>query len=236
MAALVLSVTTACPSEVVVPARKAEVAVALDESDPRVVRQGEDLYPAETIERAENINRDPAPSGLGTGKPDESNGVCRLFAPRLPDPECCKGEYGVDAEIVTEACGLELYLGESFQGTCGYYFHRTGDLPLWLRASFIEGATVADAVAAHDAKLARLTKNDAFASTAVPGVEGAMWSSHEKLHWAFIPGWDKVRLVTWTAATCTDDGMAKVLAHMNRTAKQPQPGAERLGLIPRART
>lgn len=225
-----------CPSEVNVPTRPAKrAAPVVDETDPRVVRDGEDLYPVAAKARAEEKERPDEPSGLGTGKPDESNGVCRLYAPRLPNPECCKGEYGVDADFVAKTCGQELYLGESFQGTCGYYFHRTGEEPSWMRASFVDGATVADAVATHDAKLKLKGKDDSFASTPVPGVEGAMWSSKEKLHWAFLPGWDKVRMVSWSSTVCSDEAMQKVLAHMV-AAKQPPKGAPREGLIPRARS
>lgn len=225
-----------CPSEVNVPSRPARPAApVVDENDPRVVRDGEDLYPVAVFQRVEEKDREPAPSGLGTGKSDETNGVCRLYAPRLPDPECCKGEYGVDADFVEKACGLELYLGESFQGTCGYYFHRTGEEPSWMRASFVDGATVADAVAVHDAKLKLKGKDDSFASTPVPGVDGAMWSSREKLHWAFLPGWDKLRMVSWSSAVCSDEAMSKVLAKMV-SAKQPAKGAPREGLVPRARS
>lgn len=225
-----------CPSEVNVPTRPAKrAAPVVDETDPRVVRDGEDLYPVAAKARAEEKERPDEPSGLGTGKPDESNGVCRLYAPRLPNPECCKGEYGVDADFVAKTCGHELYLGESFQGTCGYYFHRTGDEPRWLRASFVEGATPEDAAKVHDTKMKRVTKNDAFASEPVPGVEGALWSRNERLRWAFVPGWDKVRMVSWSSETCTDDAAAKVLAQI-AAAKQPAAGTPRQGLVPRART
>lgn len=234
--ALVLAFAAGCPAEVdLTPAAPTKQVV--DETDPRVAKVGDDLYPVAAVERTEKLERerDPAPTGLGTGKPDESNGVCRLYAPRLADPECCKGEYGVDADAVTKLCGLELYLGESFQGTCGYYFHRTGDEPRWLRASFVEGATVADATAVHDAKMKRVSKNDAFASEPVPGVEGAMWSRNDRLRWAFVPGWDKVRMVSWSAETCSDEAAAKVLAQI-AAAKQPPSGTPRDGLVPRART
>ncbi|MBL8946143.1 MAG: hypothetical protein JNK45_23455, partial [Myxococcales bacterium] len=224
----------ACPAEVA-PTPAVPAKPVVDETDPRVARVGEDLYPVAAIERTEKLERTPEPSGLGTGKPDESNGVCRLYAPRLPDPECCKGEYGVDADAVAKTCGLELYLGESFQGTCGYYFHRTGDEPRWLRASFVDGATPEDAAKVHDTKMKRVSKNDAFASEPVPGVEGALWSRNERLRWAFLPGWDKVRMVSWSSETCTDEAAAKVLGQI-ATAKQPAPGTPREGLVPRART
>jgi hypothetical protein len=226
----------ACPSQVDVPTRPAKPAApVVDESDPRVVRDGEDLYPAAVVERAKEKERPAAPSGLGSGKPDETNGVCRLYAPRLPEPECCKGEYGVDADFVQQTCGLELYLGESFQATCGYYFHRTGEEASWMRASFVDGATVADATATHDAKLKLKGKDDSFASTPVPGVDGAMWSHRDRLHWAFLPGWDKVRMVSWSSEVCSNEAMQKVLAKMV-AAKQPAKGTPRDGLIPRART
>ncbi|MFO0635663.1 MAG: hypothetical protein U0168_22710 [Nannocystaceae bacterium] len=231
-----------CPTQVdpSTTAAKPKASV-IDENDPRVVRDGEDLYAAEAIERAEERARphvgsdEPPPSGRGTGKPDESNGVCRLYAPKLPDPQCCEAEFGFDAELVQRSCGLELYLGESFYNSCGYYFHRTGIEPQWFRASFTAGATAKEAVQSHDRRLARITKNDAFASEPVPGIDGALWSAHNGIRWAFVPGWDRVRLLSWSQQACSDEAMLEVLRALV-AAKQPPKGAPRLGLVPKARS
>lgn len=224
----------ACPGKVAPPAPRGSDKPVVTEDDPRVIKDGEDLYPAKTIERAQKTERVVEGAGLGSGQSDESNGVCRLFAPKLAEPECCKGEWGMDEEMMREACGLEVYLGESFQGTCGYYFHRTGNDPLWARLSFVGEPTLADAVLMHDEKMRRMSKNPAFKSTPVPGVEGAMWSSNGRYHWAFVPGWDKTRLLSWSSETCTDEGIAKVIAKLV-AAKQPPRGTPREGLLPKIR-
>ena len=92
--------------------------------DPRVVVKDGELYTQKTIERAEERSpgSDDEP-GLGSGRPDETNGVCRLYAPKLPNPQCCVAELGFDVETVRAACGHDVYLGESFRQSCGYYFH-----------------------------------------------------------------------------------------------------------------
>jgi hypothetical protein len=235
----VLGLLFGCPTQVdpaaTQPAKRGEPV--LDENDPRVVREGEDLYAAEVIEKREQqaALAEPPPTGLGTGKPDESNGVCRLYAPELPDPECCNGEFGFDADLVQNACGFELYLGESFQYTCGYYYHRTAKPPSWFRMSLVAGDTPADAAANHDRKLKRLAKDEKLSSTPVPGVEGAMWSTHDGLRWAFLPGWSRVRQLSWRNTDCSDDAMAKVIAQLV-TAAEPAKGSPRLGLIPKSRS
>lgn len=227
-----------CPSEVEhrLGDPKPQTPAVTDESDPRVVRDGDDLYPASTKERAEQKDRpDETPPGVGSGRSDESNGVCRLFAPKLPEPECCKGEYGFDAEKAEEACGLDLYLGESFHFTCGYYFHRDAG-HTWFRASFLPFDDVEEAVEAHDKKLQNLLRDEGFESTPVPGVPGAFWSRHDAkgLNWAFLPGWQKVRQVAWEDDACSREGAAKVLQAM-MAAKEPPPDAPRLALVPKAR-
>src|SRR5688500_13899078 len=199
-----------CPSQVDVAAARPKPAAPSVEEDPRVVRDGEDLYAADVIEKRQQLDdavKAEEASAPGSGKPDESNGVCRLFAPELPKPECCKAEYGFDAQQVQEACGFELYLGESFQYSCGYYFHKTGGLPSWFRMSFLPGATPAIAADAHDRKLRRAAKDESLKSTPVPGVEGALWSGHDGLRWAFLPGWKQVRQLSWRDRECSDEAM-----------------------------
>lgn len=205
----------------------------VEENDPRVVKEGEDLYAAQAVERT----RDPEPKapGLGSGKPDESNGVCRLYAPKLPEPECCKAELGFDVPTVQEACGLDVYLGESFQASCGYYFHdaaQTG--AVWFRMSFVEDPTPKDAIDAHVERLRVRQKADVEAKK-VPGVEGAWFTTYDGLAWAFIPGWRKVRQLAWRDRFCSDEGIAKVIAKI-AAAKEPGPTDRRLDLIPRSRT
>lgn len=228
----------ACPAKVPTPQTEAkagppspEGVPVVDESDPRVVRDGEDLYALESAPRQPNAD-EPA---LGSGKPDTSNGVCKLFAPKLPEPECCPFETGFDAERIKQICGHELYMGESLQQSCGYFFlpDTQGSSPVSIRASMINQDDLAGAAADHDRRMKQLTKNPAFASTPVPGVEGAVWSTADGLHWAFVPGWKFVRLVSWADAACPIEKMPEVLALMAK-ATQPPPGAPR-ELLPKAR-
>ena len=225
-----------CPNEIdpasLAPKSTAKAAV-VDETDPRVVRDGEDLYPAAAIERAEELAKPTPVAGLGSGVPDETNGQCRLFAPKLPSPECCKAEYGFDAEAVREACGLELFLGESFQYSCGYYFHRDGQ-PVWMRMGHLPDADPKAAADAHDMKMRTVTKNPTYASKPVPGVEGALWSSHENNRWAFLPGWTRARQLSWHKDTCSDEAVFAVIKQLV-AAKEPAKNAKRLDLVPKAR-
>jgi hypothetical protein len=226
---------SACPTEID-PASLAPKPIAkpVDENDQRVVKDGEDLYPAATVERT--AKAEPAPDGPapGSGKPDESNGECRLYAPKLPEPECCKPEYGFDADVVQRACDLDLYLGESFQYSCGYYFHEEGSPPIWFRMSVLPDAKAKDAADTHDRKVREISKNPSFASTAVPGVEGAYWSEHDGTRWAFVPGWDRTRQLSWKRGTCSDARIVEILQQL--VAAKPAPkGSKRPGLLPKAR-
>jgi len=224
-----------CPNEIdpASLAPRAAGKAAVDENDPRVVKDGEDLYPAAAIERAEQLQKPTAAGGLGSGKPDESNGECRLFAPKLPSPECCKPEYGFDAETVQKACGLELFLGESFQYSCGYYFHKGGK-PVWMRMGHLPDSDPNVSADAHDKKMRDVTKNPAYASTPVPGVDGALWSAHEDNRWAFLPGWAHVRQLSWRSETCSDEGVIEVIKQLV-AAKEPPKQAKRVDLLPKAR-
>jgi hypothetical protein len=226
-----------CPAKAPTPEteeRSAAVAPdgvpVVDEDNPRVVRDGEDMYPAESAPHPPSEG--PAP---GSGRPDTTNGVCKLFAPKLPEPRCCPFETGFDAERVRQICGHELYMGESIQGSCGYYFlpDSSDSLPVAIRGSKIISPDVATAVEDHDVRLARVTKNPEFASTPVPGVDGAMWSSANGIHWAFLPGWTSPRLVSWTDDACPIDKMPEVLKLMVE-AGEPPPNAPR-ELTPKAR-
>lgn len=233
-----LALLAGCPADVdptlAKPAKPA--APAVGEEDPRVVKDGEDLYPVQTVERAEEKRRDagdPGP-GLGSGRPDESNGVCRLYAPRLPRPECCKAELGFDVETVKTTCGLDVYLGESFQGSCGYYFHQPSEPPnrSYFRMSFVAGNSPKAAADSHDRKLGE--RSPGFASTPIPGIEGAYWSGMDGVNWAFLPGWDTVRQLTWRDSICSRETIIPVIEQLVR-AKQPPRNAPRLGLVPAQR-
>lgn len=231
---------TACPAKEPTPAatdaRPAQLGPdgvpVVDGEDPRVVQDGPDLYAAES---APNPPADGP--GLGSGRPDTTNGVCRLFAPKLPNPECCPFETGFDAERIRQICGHELYMGESLFRSCGYFFlpNTAGSSPVAIRTIKIARDDIAGAVADHDTRMAQITKNPGFKSTPVPGVEGAMWSSAEDLHWAFLPGWQTVRLVSWQDESCPAEKIPEVLKVLAE-AKEPPPNAPRLGLVPVART
>lgn len=229
-----------CPSNVEPTAAKTKQArprPVTDEKDPRVVRDGEDLYPAETIEAAAERSRDGGDlaAGLGSGRPDETNGTCRLFAPNLPRPQCCRAEFGFDVESVKKTCGLEVFLGESFQESCGYYFHQD-DVPAkrsYIRMKFVEADSPKAAAKNHDAALQG--RIPGFSSKPIPGVPGAYWSDYAGVHWAFLPGWDKVRQLTWRDNVCAPDQM---LAEIKRivAAKPPPENAPRPGLVPKRRS
>ena len=229
--AALLALTTGCPTQATpAKAEQGPPGPRVDEDDPRVVRDGDDLYPAENAPNP--VPDGPAP---GSGRPDTTNGVCKLFAPKLPEPECCPIETGFDAEQVKQLCGHQLYMGESLQQSCGYFYlpDMNGSSPVALRGSLVNETEVAAAAKTHDTRLARITKNPEFASTPVPGVEGALWSEADNLNWAFLPGWDKVRLISWTDDACPADKMPEVLA-LIAAAKPPPPNAPR-ELVPVAR-
>jgi hypothetical protein len=201
--------------------------------DPRVVRDTGDLYdvedPSPTPEQAE--------LGLGSGKPDETNGECRLYAPKLPEPHCCPFEVGFDAQAIRELCGHAIYLGESLQHSCGYFFSSAepGATPVFMRGSKLMGVgSVAEAAKQHDERLRMALDKPEFGSTPVPGLEGAMWSGAEGLHWAFLPGWENVRQISWNDGACSDEKMAQVLK-LIAEAVPPPPNAPREGLLPTAR-
>jgi hypothetical protein len=240
-AALVLTAALAsvagCPAKAPTPEGEAAAGnnpagvPVTDADDPRVVRDSDDLYAAEDAP-----HQPPLPAGLGSGRPDTSNGECKLFAPKLPNPECCPFETGFDAEKVRELCGHALYLGESVQQSCGYYFFHdaSGGFPLGIRASRLIQTDVDQAAAAHDMRLAKVAQDPEFASTPIPGLDGGKWSNHDGIHWAFVPGWSMVRLVSWTDDACPIEAMPAVLKLMSE-AKEVPVHAPRPGLIPIAR-
>jgi hypothetical protein len=240
-AALALSTALAsiagCPAKV--PTPEAEAAAGnspagvpvTDADDPRIVHDSDDMYSAEDAP-----NQPPPPPGLGSGRPDTSNGECQLFAPKLPEPKCCPFETGFDAEKIRELCGHALYLGESLQQSCGYfYFHEPdGGFPVGLRASRLMETDVDQAAAEHDMRLAKVAQNPEFASTPIPGLAGGKWSDHDGVHWAFVPGWSMVRLVSWTEDACPIEAMPAVLKLISE-AKEVPVHAPRPGLVPIAR-
>jgi hypothetical protein len=202
--------------------------------DPRVATKDGELYTQKTIDRFEDraSNTDEQP-GLGSGRSDETNGVCRLFAPKEPHPQCCNAELGFDVETVRRACGHDVYLGESFRHSCGYFFHHD-EGPRWFRLSKLPETSAKQAAEHHDLKLTESLGSAYAPSTPVPGVEGAYWSRHEGYRWAFLPGWDQVRQLSWQDDSCTDDGVVEVMKQIV-AAKPAPPHAQRLGLVPKAR-
>lgn len=232
---------TACPSKIEAGPSEGEAqagsAREVTEDDPRVVRDTDDLYAKEDAP-----TQPPPQPSLGTGRPDETNGVCRLYAPKLPDPQCCPAELGFDAERFKELCGLPIYLGESMHHTCGYHFMPEPDgdgrlpNPLAVRVSKIIDPDTKTAAEEHDERIQVRLKQEGFTSEPIPGIPDAYWSSLEGLHWAFIPGegWGAPRLVTWRDGVCSDEAMQTVLAEMT-SAKPPPPNAPRPSLVPQAR-
>jgi len=231
--ALVCSIliSAGCPQQVA-PTKDVSPTPVVGPEDARVVADAAgDLYAATPTNP--KLSEKDAP-GPGSGAPDETNGVCRLYAPRLPRPECCPREFGLDVAAVQRACGHALYLGESLHASCGYFFR--GEDPAekarWLRLSATLESTVTKAAAAHDERIGlRVAMDRSFRSTPVPGVEGAMWSRHEKLRWALIPGWSQVRLLTWNDESCSEEGIIEVMKHLAAAPEVPMD-APRAGLIP----
>lgn len=224
-----------CPAEVkdtqAAPAPKPR-APQVDESDPRVVKVGEDLYAADALPEPESNDK-----AKGSGKPDESNGYCRLYAPKLPEPHCCKTEYGFDAAAAGEACGRPLYLGESFQRSCGYFFHDPqSGMPQWFRTSFVEAESPKDAAEIEAGRLKTRFGADVEVKPMKDNPE-AYTLEHSGIAYAYMsgdPGWPNVRRLAWKSGTCSDEGLEKVVGQMS-TAKPPPKGAQRLGLVPKAR-
>ena len=226
-----------CPAEVkdtqAAPRPKAQAQPQVDESDPRVVKVGEDLYAADAVPELAS----PDAKAKGSGKPDESNGFCRLYAPKLPDPHCCLTEYGFDAEATAAACERPLYLGESFQRSCGYFFHDpTSGQPVWFRTSFVDAASPKEAAEAEAARFSARFGAD-VPVTPMKDTPEAYTLEYNGIGYAYMsgdPGWPKVRRLAWNQDSCAEGGLEKVVAQM-ATAKAPAKGAQREGLIPKAR-
>ncbi len=232
---LTVLVLLGCPAEVKNPApeRPKKTKPVVDESDPRVVKDGEDLYAADALPEPASETK-----AKGSGKPDTSNGFCQLYAPKLPEPHCCETEYGFDAEATRTACGKSLYLGESFQRSCGYYFH---DAALgessWFRTSFINAASPKEAAEA-EANRIKLRFGAEVEVEPMPGTPGAYQLHYAGLGYAWMtgdPAWPNVRRLAWKdEVSCSQEGLQAVVAQM-AAAKAPPKGARRLDLVPKAR-
>lgn len=171
----------------------------------------------------------PPVGGRGSGKPDETNGVCRLYAPKLANPECCKQQLGFDVQAVKKACGLDLYLGESFRGSCGYHFLSKDGQPSWFRLSSLTEESVDDAAKTHDRKLGQ--RRDTQASEPLPGIPGAKVSKYDQARWAFLPGFGgKVRQLSWSEKFCSDEAMQGVMKQL--VAAKPKPRGTKRALVP----
>lgn len=210
-----------------------------DESDPRVVRDTDgDLYakgsePKSPAAAAEE--RDDATNPPGVGKPDESNGECRLFAPEFKTPECCPTDHGFDVEWTKTACGHEFYLGEHQRQSCGYYFlPKEGDASSWIRVSIPAAESAQQAADDHALLMQVRMKVEDYENKPIPGVEGGSWGKNDGLNWGFLPGFDKPRLVSWPDGFCSEQGMMELLAKMANEAQQPGRDAKRQSLVPTA--
>jgi len=201
--------------------------------DPRAVNATGDFYAAS--DRGTPVSPPPLPASPGTGRPDETNGKCRLYAPELADPECCEHQLGFDVETVKRACGLKLYLGESFQGSCGFYFLpdsvAAGAPARWFRLSTLQGDTPRHAAEEHEAYTRKVTSDASFSTRPIPGIEGAYWSERDGLHWAFLPGWSPVRQFTWHDDSCSPEGVLELIRALV-AAPEIAAGTGRVDLIP----
>lgn len=223
----------ACPQATGPAPTKVEARPVTAVDDPRAVNETGDLYVADT--RGSPTLTPPQPASPGTGRPDETNGKCRLYAPELPDPECCERQLGFDVETVKRVCGFKLYLGESFQASCGFYFLpdavATGTPTKWFRLATIQGATPKEAAEQHEAYTRKVTGDDSFTARPIPGIDGAYWSARDGLHWAFLPGWSVVRQFTWNDDSCDPDGVQEILRALI-AAPEIAAGTGRVGLVP----
>jgi len=225
----------ACPQATGPTPTRVDSKPAVAAADPRTVNATGDLYAAD--DHGAPVLTPPPPSSPGTGRPDETNGKCRLYAPELPDPECCERQLGFDVEAVKRACGFKLYLGESFQASCGFYFLpdavATGTAAKWFRLSTIQGDTPKQAAEQHEAYTRDLTGDKSFTTRPIPGIDGAYWSARDGLHWAFLPGWSVVRQFTWNDDSCDPDGVQELIRGLI-AAPEIAAGTGRVGLIPAA--
>ncbi len=196
--------------------------------DPRVVADSGDLYPAKSAPSSDEPPRAP-----GSGTSDETNGVCRLFSPKQPEPVCCPENLGFDIKLIQNHCGELVYLGESMFGTCGYHFlDPQTESRRWYRLSAESHPSPAEAAASHDKLVStRVAKDPNFKSSPVPGVPGAMWSTYNGIHWAFLPGWPRVRKLTWRDGYCSDEGVIEVIKALVATPPVPK-SAPRASLVP----
>lgn len=197
-------------------------------ADARVVADTGDLYPGKAPTPAPEASA-PTP---GSGRPDESNGTCRLYAPELRDPKCCDETLGFDVEAARTACGLPVYLGESYYNSCGFFFVREpGTPPSWLRLTTIHGDTPQKAAEEHVLVLGRSHPGATYEP--LPGVPGAFWVKQDEYRWAFLPGWKQVRLLSWKDTSCSQEGVA-ALAQTIVAAPESVTGPRRKGLLPAA--
>lgn len=198
-------------------------------ADPRVVADTGDLYPGKA---PSSPPADATAAAPGSGRPDETNGKCRLYAPELPSPECCDETLGFDVELARTACELPVYLGESFHNSCGFFFVREPGTPSqWLRLTTIRGETPKQAADEHVLVLGR--SHPGAAHQPMPGVPGAFWVKQDEYRWAFLPGWKQVRLLSWKDTSCSDEGIV-ALAQAIVAAPETVAGPRRKGLLPAA--
>lgn len=232
LAPTALALLLACPGAQPGPApTRTEVGPGPD--DPRVVADTGDLYAARSRERVDARSPDPAAgTSPGTGRPDETNGVCRLYAPELPNPECCEHTLGFDARATLATCGFAVYVGESFHHSCGFYFLREANTPpQWLRIQNIRGDTPKQAAEEHVMVNARTSPG--ITAEPMPGVDDAWWVREGEYRWAFLPGWKRVRLLSWKASGCSDEAAAALVRPII-AAPEDVDGPRRDGLLPAA--
>lgn len=231
---LALVLLAACPQAQPPAPTVSEDGAHPKPDDPRVVADTGDLYAAgsapsapKQAEAAAVAEAGPSP---GTGRPDETNGVCRLYAPELPNPGCCEQTFGFDHKLVHDQCGLPVYLGESFHNSCGFYFVREpNSVPQWFRIAVIRGDTPQQA-AEENAQRMRRT-DPSITVEPVPDVPGAFWTKQKEYRWAFLPGWKTVRMFAWKDTGCSDDKVAGLLRGII-AAPEEVTGPRRDGLLP----
>lgn len=232
LAPTALALLLACPQAQPGPTPTTRDNAGPRPDDPRVIADTGDFYAGRSPSHPDGQAASTAPAGPspGTGRPDETNGVCRLYAPELPNPACCEHTLGFDVKAATTACGLPVYLGESFHHSCGFYYMREAGTPAqWFRISTIRGDTPQEAADEHVMLLRRT--DPGVVAESMPGVDGAYWVRQNEYRWAFLPAWKTVRLLAWKTTGCSDEAITPFVRQII-AAPEVVDGPRRSGLLP----
>ena len=229
----ILAPALGCPSAVEENPVVTSGGPQTDASDPRVVEVDGELYAKDAPSNPEAAT-EVSDVNPGAGVPDETNGVCRLYSPGHPEPECCGPETGFDASFARQLCGHDAFLGESATASCGYYFTTSkSNEPAHFRAAQVIGKDAKSAAEAEANRLGRAQPDQISKATPFPGIPGAYRVDTGYIHYAFVDGWKNVRQFAWNDDSCDESKILELVAHF-RNAAEPTGDARR-PLLPTAR-